>query len=708
MPSVEDHERIRRSFWQRKLQAFYVLFGQVGTSSSPTSNNNGSEQSRVVTGEQWMKHETAVEDALEHFGPFYADLWTHLQTTLGVRLPPVEESEGALANEASRILTATFPEDRSVDAVVNAAELCRRQGVLQRAGGGAMALSHDRRRLEERGLQRALQQLPLWIRSAFLGDAGEPDGTLPKESSALLSSVVLIRCLFRRKLEAFYALVDDTKRLDDVDECMAHFRNQQRNLEAAADRSKGGPDSRRDDSVYETMVRTWMSEHNRALVGPGLEVHDHVKEADVVRCGQEVRAMANMWIRVQAVYGFFVPGVEVSPATLNEEISRIAFRLPPTAVVQSGGSPPQQSPLSIPKSNGMVTFTPSTVDKVGFGALRSAADARSPTERVVAPRNSKEAASMYKNMDLAALDALPTAAFVADYHYKRRLAKGTIVQTTKVSLVVVGIPFRAYRQLSTSDRSRVNECLVMDISALMSQRDDDAASTTVVNRAVGLQPSLGSSSSLLDQSIRSNPTPRHENPSSSAPGVSFQGEPDSAPAYEYFDGKRLMEDRRNFVDGIGTDEEQRRLATKSPFAPPHGGRAINVVSAAYAANVVVLPIDATIVAVQYHVASQGLEVTVVLTPTSKSPEDGGGSISGLHQTQIEEALHTSYLPRLLKKVIHGSKGRDGSTGAFLTLTEQACIPLGLTLHQCPSGVYHSAPRLVDVKVSISTSLNRGM
>jgi hypothetical protein len=325
---------------------------------------------------------------------------------------------------------------------------------------------------------------------------------------------------------------------------------------------------------------------------------------------------------------------------------------------------------------------------------------------------------------------------VADYHYKRRLAKGSISQTTKVSVVVSGIPFRAYKQLSGPERARVNECLVMDVSALMSQQDESEAKIAKTSK---LQPFGSSNSLLLDSSLRTNPSFRLASSSSNLKGSllrspmaagsptnqSFRGDDgeNDHQHYEYFDARAAVEERRNQKDGIASDADQRAFASpKSPFAPAHGGRLINHTTGAYSANVVILPIDTTITSVQYHVPSQGLEVTLLMTPTPENASVGGG----LSKMRVEEKLHMDYLPRLMKKVLRSnsgvgtgpdgqllppSTGSDGAAkilggGAILTLTEEACIPLGITLQECPSGIYHSVPRLVDVRISIQTSLNR--
>ena len=206
---------------------------------------------------------------------------------------------------------------------------------------------------------------------------------------------------------------------------------------------------------------------------------------------------------------------------------------------------------------------------------------------------------------------------------------------------------------------------------------------------------------------------------------------DNVNQYEYFDAKTVLEERRNQKDGIASDADQRAFASpKSPFAPTHGGRLIHHTTGAYGANVVILPIDTTITSVQYHVPSQGLEVTLLMTPTPDTTPTGNGG-SGLNKMHVEERLHMDYLPRLMKKVLRSNSGvrtgpdgqllpppsADGHIGggaatdilgggAILTLTEEVCMPLGITLQQCPSGIYHSVPRLVDVRISIQTSLNR--
>eukprot|EP00658_Telonema_sp_P-2_P056310 TRINITY_DN44775_c0_g1_i2.p1 TRINITY_DN44775_c0_g1~~TRINITY_DN44775_c0_g1_i2.p1 ORF type:complete len:117 (+),score=9.85 TRINITY_DN44775_c0_g1_i2:396-746(+) len=111
------------------------------------------------------------------------------------------------------------------------------------------------------------------------------------------------------------------------------------------------------------------------------------------------------------------------------------------------------------------------------------------------------------------------------------------------------------------------------------------------------------------------------------------------------------------------------------------------------------------------------------TPENNITGGGGGNSSGLNKMHVEERLHMDYLPRLMKKVLRSNSGVgtgpdgqllppsvDGTNtmggGAILTLTEEVCIPLGITLQECPSGIYHSVPRLIDVRISIQTSLNR--
>jgi hypothetical protein len=693
----EDSERLRRSFWKRKLQAFYILFNDVGPAVETVEGRNVSPVGTPPPrrGEQWMRHEASVEDALNHFEPFYGDMWEHLQGMLGARLPPITEDGAALVREATRLLNADYPEEKCVDAVVAAVEHCRRQGALRGHAVGEGDLTDDRLRQERQELARTLRQVPSWARGALMGV-----GSTQQQEPVLLSSVVLLRSLFRRKLEAYYTLVDDHKGLQEVDECMAHFLNTFRKDQPI--NTSPIPAAVGNKKLYESMVQTWMVQHNKALIAPGVEVRSENVEDDMRRFELELGAFSTMWVRLQDVYAFFVPQVEVSPRTFNEEISRMLLRLPPLTAFPPPRRPPQRH-ITTPSFQQATPVEPKL--STAEGPLSNTVATYPPTQRP--PKSSSEAAALYKNIDMAALDILPTAAFVADYHYKKRLASGSISQTTKVSVVVVGIPFRAYRQLSSSERARVNECLVWDISALMARDVDSRAKRSSKSQ---------SSDSDNSPSLRTNPSSQQGGATLSSTDTGGPAAPSPTAAasdtpYEYFDAKLISERRRDQQDGLGTDAQQQEFASpKSPFAPVQGGRLLPN-AGGHGANVVVLPIDTTITSVLYHVPSQGLEVSLLMTPTA--PQVGGlGRV-------VEEKLHMEYLPRLMKQVLRGNSrvpaglppsGGPGDAvsegGAVLTRTEEACIPLGLTLQECSSGIYHSTPKLVDVRISLQTSLNR--
>lgn len=315
--SPDDIPVLQRSVWRRRIHALYTLFYDDPTTTlgsttlaSPLSEAASAPSSIIDTIDQ--RRNDGVDAMLDRCGggtQQYILLWRALEEQSGIQLPAFPG-------------TATSPSDPRFDTII--ANECIRE---------ANRLLQDTTDTDYEGIEVIL--------SSSCG-GGEKEDDRGREMASLFSRTrsadrlpptLLLRTLYKRKLKAYYTLVDDDggtnskqRGGEDVDRCVAFF------LQEAYRDEEGviAQEAKAEEARYLQQFVGFAPESATAA----MTMMDPFAVAEKMRRGREESAahrnftierlgLERMWRSVQDAHRFYVPAVDVSSAALRREGQRL-------------------------------------------------------------------------------------------------------------------------------------------------------------------------------------------------------------------------------------------------------------------------------------------------------------------------------------------------------------------------------------------------
>eukprot|EP00758_Cryptobia_borreli_P001226 Tbor_TRINITY_DN2049_c0_g1::TRINITY_DN2049_c0_g1_i1::g.12168::m.12168 len=682
---------LHRSFWKRKLASVYILFNER---SDYDAGNSRVDSDRP--------NDEAENQCLDYFSPDFYKMWEELEKTMKFKLPVVPHEEGSTENfegfrivrsdiiaaEASCIIIGDEANDQGISAIANAIKYQRE--IME-------APIHEKNRL----IEARKSTLPTWVREAVIpqnlsidkrasGDRSySPNVIPPYTDTPVISSVIVLRALYRRKLIAYYNIMGHFNEVNTVDDILAFYIDHAATLMAAHKPEQ--------NEVGESGWLNAIKAGKTTSYSKYLVVTDDSKyAADGLRFKFEAESFEKMWKDLQRAGKFEIPevisaedllGLHGENNIFSREIGKIIRKVYPSSL---------SSRMTAGDSFVSTMCDETNISGVEYGRTVS------PTPRVagdtlvshvhssnsVKPRKSHMTQTI---INFRELEYLPTPALIADYHYRKRLQAQSMVQMTKVILIVTGIPFAKYKALSAEIRARINEAIVFDMSKIMSQKSKKEIEQ--IREA-----------KLKDTVHKIATSDEKENSAGSGHAMQIQ-----------------KENEMNKIDL--SNKEQTETTAKSSV------KWNELKNYGCFEDIVVLPLDITITNTAYHAPTNGLEISILITPTytCKTISTPLDMYKSDNSRKVDVLLHSEYLPRLMRRVFNKSDidwnapntdnpffNEDTSSpahtalrcvhtvGASLPITEEVLVKLNENAKQMD--IKYVAPCIIDVSVSINTCL----
>lgn len=785
--SQEDIERLQYSIWHRRLLSFYELF----------------DQSSQIK----KRHElnAKIEGLLRHYRGDYEGLWSYLQESMALRLPPLAPiSRSYCIAEAARLLSIQQT-DIGVEEIVSA---LRKSNEIQTKQSGNTYEPNSPLTVTSPVLN--YNSLPSWA-TAYDGLGGN---AISQPSVVLLSPTILLRSIYRRKLKAYYTLVDPNKDMTDVDTCMQYFLKEALRDEGIAKivKSKYKARRRRQLGYIEGDDEADLDSDIEDDLGPTTPrtKATRLERAEHQMFDREEEALMRMWQGVQAAHQFYVPAVDTTYTALGNEkewlLSLASARINASLssslshINASANSLRQQHENLLQRANLSLrsaeyigsplreSFNPNFSQKqrvIDEQRLRGQvfpehSDILSRSAAIMLQRDrvlGNQRAENRRRIDIRMLEGLSTNELIANVYFQKQngnssprhsadattgvtlvqpQTKGTYCQQMVLKLVIGGIPFVKYRALEPSHRATINQCIILDLSAIMipPKEKSNLSAVEMVSSQKPVASPKEEAAKEKKKSSKASPdadSPMLKSSRSRSGSASFQkdkkGESGStrdrsasrkasAPIINVksevvpFDGKAALENIKNAEDSISAKQtcrsqkpEAANIAVPFDGSDPNGtavAKSVSEISYVGGAhsdqNVLTVPVDASITDVSLHYPSQGLSVTVSLTPSLaryNRKEVSNGQIGGFPPASIDSqrrqqrTIQDVYIPRLMRAVADSAANIDSGLiigGLLLPHTEKTCHNQGILLQSSGAGIHHSRVRLLDVSFSLTTTI----